>query len=245
MTIKKTAVLLSILCLVACAAPAGGAAYPPVHLEGVQVSRDDGAPFLMDLLTAAYGGKTPFSRIVMEPENFGVFGEIVTPDKLTPGSPSATFRVKTGTGRTRAVTVRFEWRAPMVVATREIARGEIISAESLDVRVTTYTRRDGRIFAEISRLEGKRASRRIRAGSALSHRDVDVVYLVERRDPVTVLSRNGFVTASLEGVALEGGDRGDLIEVRIPRYRNDRLAVITGRGRVELVGTQFGQEGVE
>jgi flagella basal body P-ring formation protein FlgA len=74
---------------------------------------------------------------------------------------------------------------------------------------------------------------------------VDVVYLVERRDPVMVLSRNGFVTASLEGVALEGGDRGDLIEVRIPRYRNDRLAVITGRGKVELVGTQVGREGVK
>jgi flagella basal body P-ring formation protein FlgA len=245
MTMKKTAMGFLVLCLVACAAPARGAAYPPVHLEGVQVSRDDGASFLMELLTTAYGGKTPFSRIVMEPEVFGVFGEIVTPDKLTPGSPSATFRVKTGSGRIQAVTVRFEWHAPMVVATREIARGEIIPAEALDVRVATYSRSDGRVFADISGLEGTRASRRIRAGSALSHRDVDVVYLVERRDPVMVLSRNGFVTASLEGVALEGGDRGDLIEVRIPRYRNDRLAVITGRGKVELVGTQVGREGVK
>jgi flagella basal body P-ring formation protein FlgA len=245
MTMRKTAVVLSILCLVACTALAWGAAYPPVHIEGVQVSRDDGASFLMELLNTAYGGRAPFTRIIMEPEVFGVFGEIVTPDKLTPGIPSATFRVATGSGRIQAVTVRFEWQAPMVVATREIARGEIISAEALDVRVSTYTRSDGRIFNEISALEGKRASRRIRAGSALSDRDVDVVYLVERRDPVMVLSRNGFVTASLEGVALEGGNRGDFIEVRIPRYRNDRLAVITGRGRVELVGTRVGQEGAK
>ncbi len=242
---KNMAAFLSILCLVVSATPARGAAYPPVHLEGVQVSRDDGAPFLMDLVASAYGGKVPFSRIVMEPEVFGVFGEIVTPDKLTPGTPSATFRVKTGSGRTQAVTVRFEWHAPMVVATREIARGEIISAEALDIRVATYKRSDGRVFSKISGIEGKRASRRIRAGSALSRRDVDVVYLVERRDPVMVLSRSGFVTASLEGVALESGDRGDIIEVRIPRYRNDRLAAITGRGRVELVGAQVRQEGVK
>jgi flagella basal body P-ring formation protein FlgA len=50
---------------------------------------------------------------------------------------------------------------------------------------------------------------------------------------VVVISKSGAVTARLKGVALKGGDRGDLITVRVPRYRNDIPATVIDRGLVE------------
>jgi len=232
---KKTTSLLLILLFILFARAASGA-YPPVEMEGARISADDGPEFLMGLLERAYSGRVPFESISMEPEVFGVFGEILAPRKLVPGVSSATFRVKTGSGRIQAVTVRLDWRATVVKARREIARGEVISADALDLGVVSYKRTDGTVFADPKTLVGKRAARRIPAGAVVSRRDVETVLLVERRDPVTVLSRSGNVTASLEGVALQGGDEGDFIEVRIPRYRNDRLAVVVDKGTVELVG---------
>ncbi|KUK58474.1 MAG: Flagella basal body P-ring formation protein FlgA [Synergistales bacterium 53_16] len=233
---KKTTAFLLASLFIFFARAATGAGYPPLDLEGVQISVDDGPEFLMGLFERAYGGRVPFESVRMEPEVFGVFGEILAPRKLVPGVSSATFRVKTGSGRIQAVTVRLDWRAPMVAARREIARGEVISADALDLRVDSYKRTDGTVFADPKALIGKRATRRIPAGAPVSRRDVETVFLVGRRDPVTVLSKSGNVTASLEGVALQEGDEGDFIEVRIPRYRNDCLAVVVDKGVVELVG---------
>ena len=169
----------------------------------------------------------------MEPGSFPFSGEIVSPKRIYPGTSSAVFRIRTWGGGTESFVARLTWHAPMVMATEDISRDSVITGSNTAVQVAPYRRGYGAVFCSLSRVEGKRASRDIRAGEPLSGRNVEVILLVERRDPVVVISRSGAVTARLKGVALKGGDRGDLITVRVPRYRNDIPATVIDRGLVE------------
>lgn len=214
--------------------PAANAdALQPLVLEGLHVSYGEGAEVLMALLDSE--GDFPWSGITMEPGTFGVSGEIVSPRRLFPGTTSATIRIRSGEERVQSMVVRLSWHAPMVTARSSIARGDTITPEMIQVEVAPYKRSYGRVFPETSSILGKRASRNIRAGDAVSERDIERILLVERRDPVVIISKSGMVTSRLKGVALEGGDRGERITVRIPKFRNDISALVIDQGLVQVI----------
>lgn len=205
----------------------------PLVLEGLHVSCGDGAEVLMALLDSE--GDFTCSDIKMEPGTFGVSGEIVSPRTLFPGTTSATIRIRTGEENIQSMVVRLSWHAPMVTARSSIARGDTITQEMILVEVAPYKRGYGRVFSETSSILGKRASRNIRAGGTVSERDIERILLVERRDPVVIISKSGMVTSRLKGVALEGGDRGERITVRIPKFRNDISALVIDQGLVQVI----------
>lgn len=204
----------------------------PLTLEGLHVSYGEGSEVFLDTLVQS--GDFQWSGITMEPDSFEFSGEIISPRKLYPGTTSATIRVRSGEDAVHSMVVRLSWYAPMVLAKNDIERGDTISNEMMLVEVAPYKRNYGSVFSDASSISGKRASRNIRAGDVISDRDIEKIFLVERRDSVVILSRSGMVTARLKGVALEGGDKGDRITVRIPKYRNDISALVLDQGLVQV-----------
>jgi flagella basal body P-ring formation protein FlgA len=204
-------------------------------LAGRSVAYGDGSEIFMKGMKTGEGDRYPWSYVTMEPETFGVSGVITAPEQLFPGIPSVTIRVRDGAGRIRANVFRLSWFAPMVFATRDLRRGDLLLPDSMAVRVAAYSRAMGEVFSSSLSLEGKRVLRRVRSGEIISDRDVERVPVIDRGDPVIILSRAGNVMARLKGKALEAGSLGDRIRVRATMYREDLLAEVQGRGSVLVV----------
>lgn len=100
----------------------------------------------------------------------------------------------------------------VLVATRTIARGEILSQEDLVFEfrdrpaVTTS-------FGEIVDYVGKRAVRTLTEGSVVSPAAVEIPPVIERGDRVTIVVRVGLVTVTAPGVARSAGGLGETIPV--------------------------------
>lgn len=205
-------------------------------LAGRSVSYGDGAEVFTKAMKAERAGDPyPWSYISMEPATFDISGVIVAPEQIHPGVPSVTVRVKDGAGRVTASVFRLTWFGPMVFATRDLERGDPLSPGSMEVRVAPYRRSMGKVFSSSMDLEGKRARRNVRSGEAISDRDIEIVPVIDRGDPVMILSRAGNVIARLKGRALEAGDLGDRIRVRATKYREDLLAEVQGPDTVLVV----------
>src|SRR6056297_182795 len=228
---KKCIFILSLLFIMLLAEDLQAALLDPLHLKGQTVSHTDGSEFFMDILAEEGQSRVTWSHIEMDPPSLDVSGEIESPSRVYPGTPSITLRIRSGE---RLVTriLRLKWFALTVFATRDIDRGEILSPEDLDIRVASYRRSSGRIFSDLSGICNFRTKRKISAQDAISARDVEKTMLIERRDRLTILSRSGAVEAELEGVALESGAKGSRIRVRIPLYRKDLEAIVIGKGLV-------------
>jgi len=229
-TMKKCIFVLSLLFIMLLSEDLQAALLDPLYLKGQNVSHSDGSEFFMDILEEDQSRVT-WSHIEMDPPFFGISGEIESPSRVYPGTPSITLRIRSGE---RIVTriLRLKWFALTVFATRDIDRGETLSPGDLDLRISSYRRSSGSIFSDLSSIRNFRAKRKISAQDAISSRDVEKPMLIERRDRLTILSRSGAVEAELEGVALESGAKGSRIRVRIPLYRKDLEAIVIGKGLV-------------
>lgn len=100
----------------------------------------------------------------------------------------------------------------VVVAARDLKRGEILSADDLrlELREVRGAALESRSLEDFV---GLRTTRMVPAGTALTQLHVEVVPLIERGDAVTILVHTGSVTVTAPGVARQSGGLGDLIEV--------------------------------
>jgi len=210
------------------AGPVSSASLAPLQLEDRQLGPSDGASFFMDILQKREDG-IRWSHIEMEPERLGISGTVTGPRRVYPGTPSITLRLDSG-GRRVSKVLRFQWYCYALVSTRRIDRGERLSPDDLTIKLVPYERSYGRIFSDLSDLQGFRAKRRIRSMQVVSASDVERVSLVERGDRIIVCARAGAVESRIEGVALESGSKGSVIRVRISRYRKDIQALVLEKG---------------
>mgnify|MGYP005841105581 CR=1 FL=1 len=99
---------------------------------------------------------------------------------------------------------------PVLVLTREVRRGDVLSPED----VTVQSGREGPgALADPREAVGRRAVRRLPAGAPLAARDLEPVPAVKRGDTVRLVARVGGVTATALGKALETAGVGDTLRV--------------------------------
>ena len=213
-----------LLALVIALYASSALAVAPIHLKGMLLHEGDGAQILLEAAKAAEPGIL-WSHIEMEPPTFKIYGSVVKPENLVLGSKVVTIRTKHG-NRNMAQVVRLKWFAYLVVASRDIKRGEVLNAGDLKVELVEYKRSYGSVFSQIDRVLGFVARRNIKIGSPITDRDIEGAYLIERGSSVIVMVRSGAVDVKVGGVALESGVRGDKIKVRIPKFRKDVEAVV-------------------
>lgn len=121
----------------------------------------------------------------------------------------------------------------VVVAARDIPRGEVITLEDLEVEEREF--RSGQ--PDPRRLEdfvGMRASRHILAGALLTELNVEAVPVIERGASVTILVRTSSLVVTAPGIARESGGVGEIIVVENTLSRQRLSAMIIDAHTVEV-----------
>lgn len=120
------------------------------------------------------------------------------------------------------------------VATRALARGEVVRDTDIVMARAVVTGSPLRRWPAVRDLQGGRARRPIAAGAVVEPSHVIVRRAVEPGDPVTVVAMAGAAEVTAQLTAADGGDPGDVVRVVNPDTRRDLRARVIERGRVEV-----------
>ena len=137
----------------------------------------------------------------------------------------------------RSMTIRCHV-APLsqvVHAVRTIRAGQIVRAEDIALEATAEESRDLRTLLDRASLAvGMQAARNIRAGAPVAKEDLKKAVLVQRNQPVTILSRVGPVTVSLVGKADGDAAIGEQLSVTTLDRKRTLTAWVIGYHEVSV-----------
>ncbi|MBN2340624.1 MAG: flagellar basal body P-ring formation protein FlgA [Deltaproteobacteria bacterium] len=128
------------------------------------------------------------------------------------------------------VLCRLSYYVNVPVASRSIARGELIRPDAVDykkMKMDSSTRHMVTDIAEISGLKSKIA---MRAGDVFDSRNLEQIPVVRRGDAITILSSVRGIRISARGYARQDAVKGDRIAVEIPSLNKMLFARIVSRG---------------
>lgn len=129
------------------------------------------------------------------------------------------------------ISVRAEVLFPVVVATRPLANGDILSADNLELKFVNQTQLRGQQFAAVDSLFGTRVKRRIAQDSPIFAANLCFVC---KGDAVSVYAKTSTVEIKIQGEALADGNQGDRIKVRNINSNKVLDATVIGVGEVEI-----------
>ncbi len=124
--------------------------------------------------------------------------------------------------------------APHLVATR--AAGSILTPEDIEMRLVPLRNAESGA-ASLDQLVGKELTRQSRGGMMLHFTDVTEPRVVARNAMVTVFLRQGPMTLSIRGQALNNAAAGEPVQVLNPTSRKILHGVALSDGAVELSTT--------
>jgi flagellar basal body P-ring formation protein FlgA len=124
---------------------------------------------------------------------------------------------------------------PHLVATR--AAGTILVPEDIEMRPVPLRNAESSGAATLDQLVGKQLTRQSRGGLMLKPTDVTEPQVVERNALVTVIFRQGPMTLTVRGKALNNAAAGDSVQVLNPTSRKILHGVALQNGAVELSAT--------
>lgn len=147
------------------------------------------------------------------------------------------FRVEAETDAERAtwtVDARVTLPPMMVVARRNLDRGELVAEE--DVELVRAAASPGMLkpYQNLEDVVGKETTRAIPAGQPITEPSVRATLLVQRGQVVTVYSRCGGVQIRVTGRAKENGSLGELVPVEAINSRETFHARVSGPQEVEI-----------
>ncbi|MCG3179012.1 MAG: hypothetical protein BIFFINMI_01342 [Phycisphaerae bacterium] len=126
-----------------------------------------------------------------------------------------------------------ELAAPVVVAAKQINRGQVLAAD--DVRaVVRQVDLDSQRIGETAAVVGQQSKRTIRPEQVVGSDDLEPLALVHRNKLVTVWVRTGNLMVKTVGRAMQDGIYGQKIIVRNEATRQPFYAVVTGPDTVQL-----------
>lgn len=103
---------------------------------------------------------------------------------------------------------------PVVVASRQIQRDEVLTKDMLTTRLTELEQTKLSVELSAKALIGMQAKRRIAAGQIVSRHHLTAQLLVEKGSHVLITVQSGGFNASTKGVALEDGQLGQHIKIQ-------------------------------
>jgi flagella basal body P-ring formation protein FlgA len=119
----------------------------------------------------------------------------------------------------------------VVVATRNMERGEILTASAFESRqvdqAPAATARRMPVES-VDSLVGLEAAKAIRAGDVIFNDDVRPRLLVRRGDEISVVASGGGIRVRTIAKAKQDGARGELISVEAPESKESYEAVVVG-----------------
>nr|WP_262410559.1 flagellar basal body P-ring formation chaperone FlgA [Pseudomonas alcaligenes] len=123
---------------------------------------------------------------------------------------------------------------PVVVSTRPLRRDELIGPNDVAL-IEQDTGALGRGYLTATELVvGRKMTRPLRAGQALTPALLELAELIKRGDQVVISARSGGINVRMPGEALSGGTLGQQISVRNLGSQRVIKARIAGSGQVEV-----------
>ncbi len=134
----------------------------------------------------------------------------------------------------RAASVLVDARAPVVVTTRDLRRGETLTSDMLRIEQRELRLLAADVITELPQALGSRLKRSTAKGVPLRFGQLQAEPLVRRGDVVVVQGGGPGLEVRMEARALEAGARGKLIRLENPTTRRRFQAEIVGSGRAIL-----------
>lgn len=124
---------------------------------------------------------------------------------------------------------------PVLVATRVIDRGQVISAADVKQQEIDITKAPRGFYHQPSAITGMGAKRRIRANQLISPALIALPLAVKRGDKVKIIANHDGITASMSGQAVENGSEGEVIRVKNLSSNKTIEAKVLGAGKVASI----------
>jgi flagella basal body P-ring formation protein FlgA len=138
---------------------------------------------------------------------------------------SSSFNELTGEG------IDGERKIKTVIVKKNIVKGEVITEEHLSYSFNTSEELPGS-FTNISEAIGRKAKFNLARGAILKSRQLAMVYPVEKGKAVLVIADNSRVSITVNAIALERGQIGDMIKVKNSSSGRVLNAIVLGEKKV-------------
>ena len=122
-----------------------------------------------------------------------------------------------------------------VTVERPLERGEVFKAS--DLAMQRRPKAEGAAITALNAVVGMAARHPLRPGQTLHEADLMKPMIVQRNDTVTIVYEAPGLTLTLRGQAQDAGALGDTISILNVQSKRVVQGVITGPGRVQIVGT--------
>ncbi len=124
---------------------------------------------------------------------------------------------------------------PVLVATRVIDRGQVITAADVKHQEVDISKALRGFYHQHNQVAGMGAKRRIRANQMLSPALIALPLAVKRGDKVKIIANRDGISASMSGQAVENGSEGDVIRVKNLSSNKTIEAKVLGAGEVASI----------
>jgi len=135
------------------------------------------------------------------------------------------------------VAVRPNVYVPVVMAKSVITRDTVLTADDLLLKKYNISGQRGDAIMAIDAAVGMTSKRTLQPGKPIIRAQLVEPVLVKRDQPVIIVSHSGGITASMPGVALKNGRKGEVIKVRNATSQRVISGVIDDTGVVSVLST--------
>jgi flagella basal body P-ring formation protein FlgA len=132
------------------------------------------------------------------------------------------------------VTAQIDLQVPALLATRDLARGHILSEEDLTESLAPFAKAKGAL-TQIPQALGQTLKAGVRAGNPIHDRELEKTFMVNKGENVTIIAQSGGLKVTALGQARESGALGQTISVMNLDSRKSISARVIGPGQVEVV----------
>ena len=122
-------------------------------------------------------------------------------------------------------------KSKTVVVRKNITKGEVITEDHLTYSFQISDDLPGG-FTTMSDIIGRKAKFNLARGAVIKTRQLEIVYPVEKGKAVLVVANNSRLSITVNAIALEAGQLGDMIKVKNGTSGRILNAIVTGEKKV-------------
>ena len=122
-------------------------------------------------------------------------------------------------------------KSKTVVVRKNITKGEVITEDHLTYSFQISDDLPGG-FTTMSDIIGRKAKFNLARGAVIKTRQLEIVYPVEKGKAVLVVANNSRLSITVNAIALEAGQLGDMIKVKNSTSGKILNAIVTGEKKV-------------
>ena len=122
-------------------------------------------------------------------------------------------------------------KSKTVVVKKNITKGEVITEDHLTYSFQISDDLPG-VFITMSEIIGRKAKFNLARGAVIKTRQLEIVYPVEKGKAVLVVANNSRLSITVNAIALEAGQLGDMIKVKNSTSGRILNAIVTGEKKV-------------